>query len=598
MTEFLKVIRDRRDVESSSSRGHVSILTGQVTVRSGKGSKLILNDLRAAGELRVQLTDLDGTLIPGFTFDDCVPFRADESTIEVEWLAAANKTERKPGLVDLSRLDGRTVCIQILADEHNPKCRCTTVISGEPLPLRIGPGPHLFVDDVFVAKSENLAYTTTHPERCDTPLIEGATNRNSQIVSRDRIAPGAVMHDTETSLFRMWNWKAGNSVRSELVHRTSNNPSCWPERGETVFCFDGFGSKLIDSSPYCDDELRRFKFAYFNYEPPMGTCVAFSPDGIEWEPYAANPVLPFYPIGDPQWANGVGDITDPFWDSINRQYAAFVKMPSASAQEFGVQSRTVKQGLGIRLTALTTSTDFMHWTRPRRVFIPDELDEGVTEFYGAEVLPRKNILIAFVRILRDDVAAEPGGPIEGIGYTTIATSRDGKSWQRHRDVFLDRSSMAGAFDRAFAWIYATLEWQDRVYLYYAAYNEGHKTGQRSIGLASLPRDRFVGLESRGSMEGHLVTPLLIHTGQQMDSLWVNVNARGGELRVQVRDARNRVIDGLSFNDSKAVISDSLAHQVEYPTDLRALQGLPFRLEFALRDATLFSFSLGGSHSER
>jgi len=84
----------------------------------------------------------------------------------------------------------------------------------------------------------------------------------------------------------------------------------------------------------------------------------------------------------------------------------------------------------------------------------------------------------------------------------------------------------------------------------------------------------------------------------MDSLWVNVNARGGELRVQVRDARNRVIDGLSFDDSKALISDSLAHQVEYPTDLRALQGLPFRLEFALRDATLFSFSLGGSHSER
>ena len=158
--------------------------------------------------------------------------------------------------------------------------------------------------------------------------------------------------------------------------------------------------------------------------------------------------------------------------------------------------------------------------------------------------------------------------------------------------------MAGAFYRAFAWIYATLEWQDRVYLYYAAYNEGHKTGQRSIGLASLPRDRFVGLESLGSMEGHLITPLLIHTGQKMDSLWVNVNARGGELRVQVRDARNRVIDGLSFNDSKAVISDSLAHQVEYPTDLRALQGLPFRLEFALRDATLFSFSFGGSHSER
>ena len=303
-----------------------------MTVRSGKGSKLILKELRARGELRVQLTNLDGTSIPGFTFDDCVPFRADKSTIEVEWLAAANKTESKPGLIDLSRLDGRTVFVEILAAKDNPKCRCATVIGGEPFPLRIGSGAHLFVDDVFVAESENLAYTTTHPERCDTPLIEGATNGNHRIASRDRIAPGAVMHDTGTGLFHMWNWKAGDSVRSELVHRTSKNPACWPERGETVFCFDGFGSKLIDSSLYCDDELRRFKFAYFNYEPPMGTCVAFSPDGIEWEPYEANPVLPFYPIGDPQWANGVGDITDPFWDPINRQYAAFVKMPSASAR--------------------------------------------------------------------------------------------------------------------------------------------------------------------------------------------------------------------------------------------------------------------------
>ena len=147
-----------------------------MTVRSGKGSKLVLKELRARGELRVQLTNLDGTSIPGFTFDDCVPFRADKSTIEVEWLAAANKTESKPRLIDLSRLDGRTVLIEILAAEHNLECHCVRVIGGELLPLRVGLGPHLFVEDVFVAESENHVSTTTHPERCDTPLIEGTTN--------------------------------------------------------------------------------------------------------------------------------------------------------------------------------------------------------------------------------------------------------------------------------------------------------------------------------------------------------------------------------------------------------------------------------------
>lgn len=575
---------NRSDSEPGTGQHHVSILDEHLLIRAGKGSKLVLHDVRAHGEFRVQLTEPDGALIPGFTFDDCVSVRADGLTIEVDWLAAAGKGESKVGLVDLSRLNGRIVRVEISTDHDDPECRRATVISGEAQALRISAGPQLFVDDWLVAESENLARTTTQPQRRESPLIECRPDRG------DRIAPGAVMHDPETGLFRMWNWKAGDSVRSELVHRTSDNPTRWPDTGETVFSFDGFGSKLIDTAPYSDDELRRFRFGYFNYKAPMGTCVAFSPDGIRWQPYEANPVLPYYPIGSQQWADGVGDITDPFWDPINRRYAAFVKMPAASDREFGMQSRTIRKGLGTRLTALTTSNDFVHWTRPRRVFVPDEQDEGVTEFYGAEVLPRGDTLIALVRVLRDDLAANPDGPIEGIGYTTIATSRDGKSWQRHRDVFLDRGPATGSFDHAFAWIYATLEWQDVVYLYYAAYDEGHKTGRRCIGLATLPRDRFVARESRGPGEGRLVTPLLIHTRRQIRGLWLNADARGGELRAQIRGADDRVVEGLSFNDCRAISSDSLSHRIVFTSEINCLSGRPFRLELSMQNAAVYAFS--------
>ncbi len=556
-----------------------------MVIRAGKGSKLVLHGVGIQGELRVQLTEPDGALIPGFTFDDCVPLRADRPMIEVEWTAAAGKTESRPGLVDLSRLDGRTVRVEISAPEGDPECRAATILSGEPLPLRIGGGPHLLVDDWLVAETENLVRTTTQPQRRDVPLIGDRPDR------RSRIAPGAVMHDRESGLFRMWNWKAGDSVRSELVHRASDSPSRWPQAGETVFSFDGFGSKLIDAAPYCDDELRRFRFGYFNYEEPMGTCVAFSADGIDWQPYEANPVLPYHPIGSPRWAAGVGDITDPFWDPINRRYGAFVKMPSASDQEFGMQSRTVGDGLGIRLTGLSASSDFVHWTLPRRVFVPDEHDEGVTEFYGAEVMSRGDVLIAFVRVLRDDLAADPHCPVEGVGYTAIATSRDGKSWQRHRDVFLDRGATAGGFDRAFAWIYAALEWQDLVYLYYAAYDEGHKVGQRSIGLATLPRDRFVALRTSGPTEGRLVTPRLIHTRRQVEGLWLNADARGGELRAQIRGADDRIINGLSFDDCQAFSGDDISHRIEFAGEMNRLRGRPFRLELSLQNAAVYAFSL-------
>ncbi|HJO03696.1 MAG TPA: hypothetical protein QGG47_06970 [Acidobacteriota bacterium] len=574
---------DRVDAERTSRR-HLSIVHKRMLIRAGKGSKLVLHGVITRGDLRVQLTEPDGALIPGLTFDDCVPVSAEGPTIEVEWLAAAGKTESQAGLVDLSRLNGRTVRVEISADQPDPHCRGATVISGEPRALRVGGGPHLFVDDRFVAESENLARTTTRPTRRDAPLIDGRPD------PCDRVAPGAIMRDPSTGLFRMWNWKAGNNVRSELVHRISDSPCSWPQAGETVLSFDGFGSKLIDTAPYCDDELRRFRFAYFNYEAPMGTCVAFSADGIDWQPYEGNPVLPFYPIGNPRWADGVGDITDPFWDPINRRYAAFVKMPSASDREFGLQSRSIRDGLGIRLTALTTSSDFVHWTQPRRVFVPDEHDEGVTEFYGAEVLSRGDTLIAFVRILRDDLAADRGGPVGGIGYTTIATSHDGKSWQRHRDVFLDPCPLAGSFDHAFAWVYATLEWQDLVYLYYAAYDEGHKTGHRSIGLATLQRDRYVALAASGSSAGRLLSPLLVHTRKQVDGLWLNADARGGELRVQVLGADDRVVEGLSFNDCRAISGDSLSHRVEFAGEINRLCGQPFRLELSVLNAAVYAFS--------
>ena len=183
--------------------------------------------------------------------------------------------------------------IEISTDESDPECRAATVISDEPLPLRIGAGPHLLVDDWFVAESEKLARTTTQPKRRDAPLIEGRPDQG------DRIAPGAVMHDPESGLFRMWNWKAGDSVRSELVHRASDSPSRWPEAGETVFSFDGFGSKLIDAAPYCGDELRRFRLGYFNYEAPMGTYVRLLSRRYRLAALRGQPRAPLLPDREP-----------------------------------------------------------------------------------------------------------------------------------------------------------------------------------------------------------------------------------------------------------------------------------------------------------
>jgi len=266
-------------------------------------------------------------------------------------------------------------------------------------------------------------------------------------------------------------------------------------------------------------------------------------------------------------------------------------MMSASSKEFGLQSRTVREGLGIRLVGQSESSDFIHWKQPWRVMWPDGTDEGVTEFYAGNVLVRGDLRIAFVRILRDDLSCEPGGPIEGIGYTTLATSRDGRTWQRFREPFLDRGDRPGAFDRAMAWVTSAVQVGDRVYLPYAAYNQGHKVGDRQIGMATIARDRFVSREASGSTSGHLLTPLISYSGRKPLDLWVNADAGSGEIRVQVLDVEGKVIPGFSLSDCRPMTEDALDHNVKWKRSLKELANAPFRLEFSVRNAKLYAFSL-------
>jgi hypothetical protein len=98
-----------------------------------------------------------------------------------------------------------------------------------------------------------------------------------------------------------------------------------------------------------------------------------------------------------------------------------------------------------------------------------------------------------VRVLRDDLPCDPGGPRDGIGYSVLATSRDGVAWQRRREPFLDRDPGRGTWDHAMSWIGAAVPVGDEVFFYYGGYARGHKVEpatERQIGLARMKRDRY------------------------------------------------------------------------------------------------------------
>jgi hypothetical protein len=321
-----------------------------------------------------------------------------------------------------------------------------------------------------------------------------------------------------------------------------------------------------------------------------GIHVGFSPDGLRWTAYEKNPVLSGWPEGAGKISrHGIGDIVDVYYDSIRRRYAAAVKLHALP--EDGYEPGPRAGGIFRRLVGLSTSKDFLSWEKPWRVFTPDKKDDGLLEFYGmGGTHQRGGLTIGLVRVLRDDLPCDAGGPKDGIGYAVLATSRDGVIWQRFREPFLDRNPERASWDHAMTWIGGTLPVGDEVYFYYGGYARGHKVAagtERQIGLARVKRDRYVALAPERE-EGTLRTKPFLVAG---DRLTVNVRAPKGEVKVRLLDEAGKPLAALGGADARPIDGDVLAGEVRWPRSLGELRDKPVRLEFRVRQGQLFGFEL-------
>ncbi|MBA3272583.1 MAG: hypothetical protein H0T11_01745, partial [Chthoniobacterales bacterium] len=249
------------------------------------------------------------------------------------------------------------------------------------------------------------------------------------------------------------------------------------------------------------------------------------------------------------------------------------------------------------------SEDATHWAQPWRVITPEQRDAGLLEFYSAGgTIARGPLLVSFVRMLHDDYSPETGRepdasstePSTGIGYTTLATSRDGERWQRHDDIFFDRNPQPGTWDRAMSWIGSAVPVGDELFLYYGGYARGHKvepTKERQIGLVKMPVDRFVALEPSGKGSGSLRTiPLRVPTVED-SHIVINADAANGRVRVQVRDAAGEILPGFAFDDCTPITSEGLTLPVKWTEGKRLPKGQTIQLDFELMNARLYAFDV-------
>ena len=447
-------------------------------------------------------------------------------------------------------------------------------------PHHYNPGPYLFLDPWLIASQANLEPTIHWPRRGGQPSVTAGEDENFQPYV-------SVAHDPDTGIYRMWYNTPVNEKQSRLATLTSDNGLRWqrPHRILEDPSPIRFGASVLDEGADFKNPEERFKFAYWAKEASGkgGLHIAVSSDGLAWRPLRPGVILEHN-----------HDICSLHWDPIREHYVAFVSVLKEGGNGWYGRRRIPHQSV---------SKDLVTWEEPWSIVEPVFGEKGETEFYGVDAMVRRGyLLIAFVKVLRDDLNAEFYHTAEdqgddhrkaaGIGYTVLAWSRDGRNWERHTEPFLERNPRPGIWDRAIAWIDSQVIVGEDIHFYYGGYARGHKVSrftERAIGHGHVRRDRYLFYHATPG-PGVLRTRTGVLDGASMS---VNCNIYGGHdvLRIRVLDENNAPIPGFGYEDCQPVDDDDLELPVRWPQPLDSLMGRTVAFEFTWTNGRVFGFNI-------
>jgi len=456
---------------------------------------------------------------------------------------------------------------------------------------------YLFLDMHHITRIEGLYRRMHQPERHpENPILRGE-NPWESVAS----LYGTVLYDPQDSLFKMW-YLTGPyvdgmvEVRQRqalgnitlLAYATSTDGVHWEKTILNQVDFAGSTeNNLIDvGRTNCEgmavlydknetDPARRYKGFYWEHGgidafiqhegrtiwghgEGDGMWMSFSPDGVHWTDYENNPVISL----------GSDTTQSLVWDPKIQKYVVFGRF-----------------GAGGRKTARAENSDCIHFSEPKLVLECDEIDEGGTQIYGMPINIYEGIYVGMIWIYREGV--------DGTIDTSLATSRDGINWQRvlDRQTFLTLGEKGSWEDGMVRISQNFITHNNQLYFYYGGVNGPH-TGRKfkqverkhksMLGLATLRRDGFVSLDA-GETEGYMLTKPLTLDGKD---LYLNVNASRGYVVVAVTDDM-----GIPLEDyiSERITGDELETAVNFSRSLEAIEGREVRLQFQLKDASLYSY---------
>jgi len=467
-------------------------------------------------------------------------------------------------------------------------------IVSPPKVIPIDVGRQLFVDNFLI--EQTTLTKTFHPAEYYTgnPVLYPDKPWEFEGEFPSASAMGGTWYDPSENLFKMW-YGAGSRELSSACIATSVDGLSWvkpdlgviPGTNKTVRTSGGNTVVMNASTVWLDLEetnpQKRYKaIRSRKHEGFLTFHVYKSPDGIHWGPNLAE-------------SGNCGDTTSMF-------YNPFLKKWVWSAKE---NVSDLKRRCYWECDDLVTGS---YWTDAQHLaskwVCADTLDPvlpGVdcAKLYNMDCVAYESLMLGMFNIWR----GEPPDRLKP-NNILLGFSRDGFTWDRTcRDAFIAVSEHYGDWNwcKMISAGGCCLVVGDKLYFYVQGRSGVLGTDQvgiASTGLAMLRRDGFASLDA-GSSEGTITTRPVRFDGRYM---FVNVDADGGELRVEVLNGDNQVIAPFSKANCVPISVDKTLQAVTWngAADLSALSGKPVKFRFYLTNGKLYSFwvspeTSGASH---
>jgi hypothetical protein len=461
----------------------------------------------------------------------------------------------------------------------------------------IGPGPHLFVDDVLIASRTGVVRTIHPCRKLTRPVLEPEYPWEGQRV----YVYGSVYYDAALRRFRMWYMSSPltgkrdprlNRSRNALVlYATSKDGLRWHKPRLGLYDFDGsrdnnivYGldspSAILDVNE--SDPARRYKMLGYvrTQARGPGAGASYSADGLTWHDYGGEPLFKTH------------DTITLTRDPKTGEYLAFHKIMAAV------------RGYPRRLVGLATSSDLRKWSAPELVLVPDEKDDAWaklpgqrTEFYDMSAFPYGSQFLGLVAVFRVMRRIEKTAPAQscddGPIHAELVHSRDGRQWHRLDERKPIIPNGPADFDAGciLGMINTPVIHGDEIWVYYTGITTTHggamPAKRITIGRAAWRLDGFVSLDAGPAGGVVEMVPVRLAGGR----LIVNADATGGRLAVEVLDETGKPPPGYSTADCVALHEDAVRHAVRWKQRDTLPRAPAVRLRFHLTSCQLFSFTV-------